>query len=1724
MEFLLLGPVEISDGSSPVALGGPKQRLVLVHLLLRANQLVTTDRLIDAVWGEEPPAAARNTLQVYVSHLRKSLGPGRLEGRSGGYVLRVDPSSIDSVRFEALVNEGRALVDTDPAAAVRILHEALEQWRGPALDDLAHHTSLQPEISRLEELRLAATEECLGAELDLGRHRELVPELETLVGLQPLRERLWEHLMCALYRSGRQADALDAYQRARTLLADELGIDPSPELQRLEEQVLRQDPILELHGEPLRGYRLLEKIGAGSFGSVHRAFQPQVGREVAIKVIHPRFANNPGFIRRFEAETQMVARLEHPHIVPLYDFWREPDGAYQVMRYLRGGSLREALCKAPLPLERAVRLLDQIAVAISVAHRHGVVHRDVKPANILLDEDGNAYLSDFGIAKDLVLAELGGPGSGPNALAYYLSPEEILGQPATPRTDIYGLGLILYEVLAGCHPFAQNHADEIVDKHLQEPIPSLVATRPDVPDAVDEVIGKATAKDPGERYSDASALAAAFRAALLPRRAPPVPAARAEMLNPYKGLRPFLEADANDFFGREAFVDRVVDRLREEGEGSRFLAVVGPSGCGKSSLVRAGLIPAVRRGALPGSGRWFVVEMHPGAEPFKKLEAALLRIAVKPPAELGERLEWGNAGRLIKEMLPADSEFLLVIDQFEELFTLADDELQRVRFLEQLVAATTTPGSRMRIVATLRADFYDRPLSYRGFGDLLAARNEAVTPLSVGELRRAISGPAERFGITVDPSLMTDMVADVVTQPGALPLLQYALTELYDLRRDSSLTADAYHKIGGVSGALVRRAENIYGALNDAGREATRQLFLRLVTLGQDGSEDARRRVLHVELTSLQGNRDAMEEVIETFGARRLLSFDRDPVTRGPTVGLAHEALLGQWGRLRGWIEAARDDMRTHRRLAAASGEWTAAGRDASFLLRGTRLAQFEAWAATSGLAFTTDERAYLEASRAQRDRELAEEESRTEREAALERRSLARMRALVAVLSVAALVAAGLAGIASSQRNRAEREAGLASFQRTRAERERRVAVAREVAAASVANLEVDPERSILLALEAIERTRSSDGSALPEAEEALHQAVQASRIIMSIPGVGGSIDWGKRDIFVTAGAEGTGMIDIRRISTRESVRKIDGHDSDVNDVVFSNHGAMLATTGDDGKLKVWDASTSEILMTGRGHGEARGPSFSPDGTLVAAAWEGGVKIWDVSKKQIIEEIDTSLAAGPFRATTSFSPDGKRLGISPVYPPSADDGVGDGLVVELATGLELFTIRDKLGVSNLEWSPNGKWIATSPNLDSAKIWDAGTGRLRFTLSVPIGVRDVDWSPDSRHLVTANGRTATATVWEITAARARELFTLSGSDMRSGVARVVFSPDGDRVMTGNLAGTAVNIWDVTPSGDAEWAHIPFNSFGRLDKAGVAFTPNGQGVVANAGDGKAMLLQPETGKRLRTFGPHGPAGRDGVDAAVLDVEVSPNGELVATAGNDWNLRLWDLATGEELTAILHSDSVMDAGWDPSGNLLATTDAEQRVSILDQSWSEVKVLRRASAISFSPDGRLLATVSGNVRIWDVARWEVVQTIPARGDVMAFDPIGARIATAAELGRVQVRAVDDGGLVATLPSNSGQVVDVVYSPDGSTIATAGADTVVRLWDAESSEQILVLRGHKRSVHAVAFSPDGSKLASQSSNGTVRIWALDLDDLIDIANENLTRGLADEECRQYLHVDSCS
>jgi len=273
--------------------------------------------------------------------------------------------------------------------------------------------------------------------------------------------------------------------------------------------------VQSLTGLTVRNYTVQDLIAAGGNGQVYKAYQPDVAREVAIKVILPEYAKRQDFIQRFDSEARLIARLEHPHIVPLFDYWHDGDGAFLIMRWIKGGSLRRLLkSQGALPLVQVRRILDQIGDALAVAHQAGVVHRDLKPDNILLDERGNAYLSDFGIAKDTHADASITQADDLVGTPAYLTPEQLRGEPVTPQADIYNLGIILYEMLSGEHPFAAASGMSVIHSHLSQPVPLLQPRRADLPSGVDEIIKRATEKETRLRYPNVEMLVEDFDNAL----------------------------------------------------------------------------------------------------------------------------------------------------------------------------------------------------------------------------------------------------------------------------------------------------------------------------------------------------------------------------------------------------------------------------------------------------------------------------------------------------------------------------------------------------------------------------------------------------------------------------------------------------------------------------------------------------------------------------------------------------------------------------------------------------------------------------------------------------------------------------------------------------------------------------------------------------------------------------------------------------------------------------------------------------------------------------------------------------------------------------------------------------------------------------------------------------------------------------------------------------------
>lgn len=467
-EFRVLGSITVTAHGEPVSLGGARQRRLLAVLLVHRNSVVSADRLAEIVFAGEPTPAARTTLRSYVSRLRKVIdgdkgadGHTSVVTRSPGYMLTAPDDVVDIGRFQALLDDGRAILARgDPVTAAPAFRDALALWRGEPYAEFADEEWARPEAHRLAELRLLAHEHLIDAELAAGRAAEAIPALEGLAAEHPLRDGFHERLMLALYRSGRHVDALRAFQDYRTELSDELGLDPSPALVELERRILDHDPELQLAvpaGRPLRGYRLLERLGTGRDGTVYAATLPGVDRDLVIREYREDVADDPAFVRSFEADARRVAALRHEAIVPIADYWREPGVAYLVMRRMRGGTLRDRLQLGPLRADQLAALAARVGGALATAAEQGVGHGRVASENVLFDENGEPYLSDFLLGRgpldpsDDVRRFEALVGENPPALAPERRPNPYKGLRAFDESDaedFFGRDAVADEIVA----------------------------------------------------------------------------------------------------------------------------------------------------------------------------------------------------------------------------------------------------------------------------------------------------------------------------------------------------------------------------------------------------------------------------------------------------------------------------------------------------------------------------------------------------------------------------------------------------------------------------------------------------------------------------------------------------------------------------------------------------------------------------------------------------------------------------------------------------------------------------------------------------------------------------------------------------------------------------------------------------------------------------------------------------------------------------------------------------------------------------------------------------------------------------------------------------------------------------------------------------------------------------------------------------------------------------
>jgi WD40 repeat protein/class 3 adenylate cyclase len=1271
---------------------------------------------------------------------------------------------------------------------------------------------------------------------------------------------------------------------------------------------------------------------------------------------------------------------------------------------------------------------------------------------------------------------------------------------------------------------------------------------------------------------------------------------------PYKGLAAFEAQDAEYFFGREELVAELTARLA----GTQFLAVVGPSGSGKSSVVRAGLLPAVWGGALPGSGEWRTMVITPGARPLNELA---MRLSVLGDDRVTAMLQDLEADHRALELAvrraladePDQVKLLLVVDQFEEIFALCREEQERQQFIDALLYAVEAEEGRTVVVPTIRADFYGRCADYP---QLAAHMSDGllVGPMSEGEQRAAIERPAAVAGLSLEPGLADMILDDVAGEPGALPLLSHALLETFGRRRGATLTLSGYTASGGVAGAIAQTADTVYEGLEPEEQALARSIFLRLTELGEEGAQDTRRRVAPSELVRQEEEAPAVEALLRTLAGARLITTGGGPVLSGAegTVEVAHEALIREWPRLRGWLEEDREGLRIHRHLTDAAGEWQRLGREPGELYRGARLAAAGEWAQEQGAVLNPLEREFLAASReleereeaereAQRQRELeaaralaTEQERRAEEQAQAAGRLRRRALLLAGAMGVAVILAvlaffafrqatenASAAQVASTQavseRNAAETAQALESDQRATAvaegwaratsqalaedeararatqeaiavaeadarataqavaEEERAIALdqkqttlARELAFASANSLDTNPERGLLLALEAVKAKR------IVESTNAVHQALPELSVLRSLrtPGWVDDIDWNSDGTLIAmAGDLGDRIILWDVANDRQAAELAFPVTTAGKDVAFSPDDRLVAASGTTGKadLTLWDAKTGEVLHTW----------VSQPGTQASfEGWSGEI---------------------------AFSPDGDRVAVANL------DGAPQ--VLDVSSGAVVFRLEGHTSVADsLAWSPDGSLIATGDNYPDGEVivWDAGTGRPLHVLEAE-QIYSVAFSPDGRKLA-AVGDLGILHVWD--AATGEEL--IAPESETSGYRAVAFSQDGERVYTGGQD-SSVRIWDAS-SGEnlrilaghtgivAALAFSPdFRSFASAGDDGCKFWDLGPGkelfVVPAAISGAGLTLSPD-GLTLVVAGPGSTINRYDAQTGeklqpFVDVELdegmalvgvmrfTPDGSTLVTSLSDGEVLVFDYPSGELLMTLQgHGAVVLGMDVTSDGRYLVTSGFDSKAIVWDlgdgtmvteYTGHEGWVL----GVAFTPDDQrvLSGSMDKTVQVWEPLSGELLETITATGPIgtLQITPDGKYVLAAMIDGAANIWDAESWEIQRVFPAHPSGSWGSALSADGTRWVTAGFEGSAKVWEIPSGEPVATLYGYQGNVTVVDISADGKYVYSTCWGGLAHAHVIHTDELLALAESRVSRSLTDEECQTYLHLEAC-
>jgi len=1211
----------------------------------------------------------------------------------------------------------------------------------------------------------------------------------------------------------------------------------------------------------------------------------------------------------------------------------------------------------------------------------------------------------------------------------------------------------------------------------------------------DAVVGILTVTS--EVSSDVYAVSKAGLEVAWPDQLAPVPPC------PYRGLAPFQaqDAEAGLFVGRED----ETDQLRAKVNDHTLVIVVGPSGVGKSSLVSAGLIPAL----LP-TGQWVTASFQPGETPFTALAMALYELESserKPSIEelhnRGQQLRDHGLAALTNTLRVAlkGKRILLHVDQLEEIFTVdPDKKKEAATFLNQILSAGYVDNQSYRLVCTLRVDFLGHVLTYPDVGHWLQDRLLTLSPMGPLALERAIIEPARMCQVTYESGLAQQIAMDAAGGDGGLPLLQFALTQLWPRQHHRRLTFAHYYEFGRVEGALDRYAETIFAELKPHWSEAQiRRVMLACVRSHGDAAL-ATRCTLDKDSSMVTADWDLVTTLVD----RRLLTLGADPLDRTPIVELAHEALIRSWTRLRNWVDADAD----FRRWLTIMQE----RKENELLHDYASIAEAERWLA-----------------------ERSTEIPRKIREL-VARSKHARRRKRITLIVIIGVIA-GAIGFGSAE--------GWTAHQQRIEAQSRMVADEADQAGAA------DPSLAMQLSLAAYRITPTLEARGSLLRASALHAATRllghsGAFNTVAISPDGHTLAAGSTDQVVR-------LYDLNSANGQEPavLSSLTDHIGAITAVAFSPDGQTLASGSDDNTIRLWNltnprhpvllavlidhptTATSAIAVTA--------VAFNPDGHLLAtASTNHTAQLWDLN------DIRHPTALAPLTGhnssvnTVAFSPDGHT-----VVSGSDDRTVQLWDVSDPHHPAPEATLTGHTdSIHAVAFSPDGHTVASASRDNTVRLWDVSDPHHptpQITLTGPtVSVATVAFSPDG-HQLASGSEDGLVRLWDLTDAR-HPIALAPRSGHTNSVNAVTFTPGGHTLASGGSDGT-VRLWNLTapdhpPLIFTESLNTPLNINNPLDA--VAFNPDGR-TLASGGNDRLVRLWDLTDPRYPTLS----HVLSGLPSFIEALAFNRSGHTLAIADGDNTIRLWDLTDPHKpipaATLAGHTSIVESVAFSPDGHTLASSSSDHTIRLWDLTDSQHPTALATLTghtnvvewVAFSPDGHTLASGSDDrtVRLWDIDDPQhptATQTLTGHTDnieMVAFSPDGHTLASAGQDGTVRLWDLTDFNhptAAATLTGHTARVEAVTFSPDGHTLASASFDGTVRLWDLTDSQHPAIILNHSGQVEGLAFTPDGHTLASGSFDGTIRLWDTSPDESAQDICALIATPLTPAQWQQYIPEQS--